>query len=175
MTRTIKTLAAALVTALLLGTSLAAAQSVKVGYVNLGRIEKEAAIARRSSETLKQEFEPRNQQVQELQKRIEAARQRFDQERDKLGPADAQARGREISDMMRQSDQMVMRLAEEFEQRKGELGARLIEETRQAIQTVAEAGKFDLILQEAAFARSGVDVTNQVLKEMERRAGAAAR
>jgi len=152
-------------------TATAAAQSVKVGVINFARIEREAPAAVRGAAALKQEFEPRNQQISELQKKIKAAQQRFEREKDKLGAAEAQSRGREITDMMRQSDQMVARVAEEFEQRKSELAGKLVDETRAAIKVVAEAGKFDLVLQDAVYAKPAIDITPLVLKEMQKRSG----
>lgn len=154
---------------LLLGAAGAAAQSLKIGYVSLARIEKESALSLRGMETLRQQFEPRRQEIQELQKRILAERERFEREQGQLPPADAQARGREIGDMMRQSDQRVARFQEELEQRRRELRTAFILEVRAAIKIVGDAGKFDLILQEAIFARPAIDVTDQVMKEMEKR------
>ena len=89
----------------------------------------------------------------------------------RLEAAEAQSRGREITDMMRQSDQMVARVAEEFEQRKSELAGKLVDETRAAIKVVAEAGKFDLVLQDAVYAKPAIDITPLVLKEMQKRSG----
>ncbi len=159
--------------ALMLATTVAVAQDTKIGFVNLVRIEKESATAQRATETLKEEFESRNQQVNELQKRIADAQGRLEKERDQLSPTDVQARSRELSDMMRQSDQMVVRLSEDFERRKRELGVRIFEETQVAIKAVADAGKFDLILQEVVYARPETDVTDLVLKEMAKRGGTA--
>lgn len=144
----------------------AAAQTLKIGYVNMVRIEQESPTTARSVETLKREFEPRREQIQELQKRIVATREQFEREQDKLPPADAQARGREIGDMMRQSDQMVLRFQEELEQRRRELRAAFIQEVRAAIKIVGDAEKFDVILQEAVFARPAIDITDQVIKAM---------
>ncbi len=144
----------------------AAAQSLKIGYVNMARIEQESASTARSVELLKQEFEPRREQIQELQKRIVAAREQFGGEQNKLPPADAQARGREIGDMMRQSDQLVLRFQQDLEQRRRELRAAFVQEVRAAIKTVGDAGQFDVILQEAVFARPAIDITEQVMKAM---------
>jgi outer membrane protein len=144
----------------------AEAQGLKIGYVNMARIEKESATAARSIETLKQEFEPRREQIQELQKRIATAREQYEREQDQLQPADAQARRREIGDMMRQSDQTVLRFQQELAQRGQELRLVFIQEVRAAIKAVGDAGKFDMILQEAAFAHPAIDVTEQVMKAM---------
>lgn len=150
----------------------AAAQSVKIGVVNLVRIEKESASARRANDALLAEFEPRNRQIEEFQKRIAAAHNRLKTEGDKMPPSERDALVRDVSGMMRQSDQMLRALTEELDLRRRELGVRIVEEARAAIKTVAEAGKFDLILQEAAFARPSVDITDDVLKEMAKRSAA---
>lgn len=164
---------AALMVALLAPAASTCAQDLKIGYINALRIEKESESARRANETLKQEFESRDQQVKETQKRIAEAQERFEKERDGLSAAEVQARTRELAEMMRQSDQMVMRLSGEFEQRKNELGARMFEDIHAAIKAVADAGQFDLVVQEAAYAGASIDITDQVLKEMTRRAGSA--
>lgn len=160
-----------LMVALTLFVAGAAAQSVKVGVVNLSRIEKESVSARRANDALVAEFEPRNRQIEEFQGKIAAARNRLKQEGEKLSAVERQAREREVSSMMRQSDQMLRALTEELELRRRELVVKVIEEARAAIKAVAEAGKFDLVLQEAVFARPSVDITDQVLKEMAKRGG----
>ena len=149
----------------------AAAQSVKVGYVNLARIEKESAASQAAQAALKQEFEPRHLQLLEFQKRINAAREQFKKDRERLSAAEAQEKGRELTDMMRQSDQTAAQFSEEFELRRNALRAQFIAEVRAAITSVAEAGKYDMVLQEAIFAGPGIDMTEQVLKEMAKRGG----
>jgi outer membrane protein len=161
-----------LMATLTLAAAEAAAQTAKIGVVNIARIEKESAVARSANDALIAEFEPRNRQIEEFQKKIMAAQGRFKEEEAKLSAAERQERAREIAGMMRQSDQMLRGLTEELELKRRELGVKIVQETREAIKTVAEAGKFDLILQEAAFARPAIDITDQVLKEMARRSGA---
>ena len=157
--------------AFMLATAGAAAQSVKVGVVNLARIESQSAAAKRAHEALIAEFEPRNRQIEEFQKKITAAQTRLQKEGEKMPPAERQALGREVTGMMRKSDQMLGALKDEYELRRRELTVRLIDDTQAAIKAVAEAGKFDLILQEAAYARPSIDITDQVLKEMAKRGG----
>jgi outer membrane protein len=156
--------------ALVFGAAGAAAQSVKVGVVSLVRIERESAGARRIPETLKAEFESRNRQIQEFQKKIAAAQNRLQKEGETMSPSEREAMRREIAGMMRKSDQTLQALTEEYEMRRRELVVKVLEEARASIKAVAEAGKFDLILAEAAFARPAVDITDQVLKEMAKRA-----
>ena len=164
-----KLFAAFLVSVLALGAAEAAAQSTKVAVVNLARIQNESVSGKRVKEVLVAEFEPRNRKIEEFQKRVTALQNRLKKEGERMSPSEREALGREVSGMMQKSDQMLRALTDEYEVRRRELVVKVIDEARAAIKSVAEAGKYDLILQEAAFARPSVDITDQVLKEMAKR------
>ena len=155
----------------LLVAGTAAAQTGKIGVINMIRIEKESPIAIRAEEILKQEFESRRLQVDDQTKRAEAARDRLKKEHARLSPTDARAREREAAEMLRKAEQGRLRFVEELEARKRELRVKFFEEVNASIKAVAEAGGFDLIVHKAAFARPTVDVTPMVLKEMAKRTG----
>lgn len=163
--------AALVVVTMILAAAGAAAQGVKVGYVNPLRIEKESAPAQRAIASLNEEFEPRNQQIQALQREITAGRERLGSEGPTMPPAERQALERELAAMMRKSDQMVLAAKEDYDLRRREVGIRLLDEFNAAIKSIAEKGKYDLIVQDAMFARAGIDITDQVLKEIARRSG----
>ncbi len=160
-----------LVCVLMLATALAAAQEVKIGYVNTGRLESESPQAKRALAAMKQEFEPRERQIVELQKGIKADQDRFDKGKATIPAAELKTLGTSIANRMRESDQLVYAMQADIEQRRKERAAKLFEEASAVIKSIAEQGKYDLIVHEAAFARTTVDITNQVLKEMARRAG----
>ena len=150
-----------------------AAQETRIGYIDTRRIEKESALSVRALEAMKKEFTPREQQIIEFQKQITADKERFDKERDKLPQAELQSRANALTGMMRKSDQMTLALSEDIERRRREILGKLSSEARAAVKAVAEAGKFDLVLEQATYIRPGMDITDQVLKEMAKRSGAA--
>ena len=156
---------------LVLAAAGAAAQSPKVGFVNTARIEAESVQAKRALEEIRKEFEPREKQILELQRQIQADRDRFDKGKGTMPAAELQALGNSIASRMRDSDQMVFGMQAEIEQRKRERGAKLIEEATAVITAIAKQGNYDLVVHEAAFARPDLDITDQVLKELARRAG----
>ena len=156
---------------LMLGTALAAAQGTRIGYVNPFRLESDAPQSVAANEALKKEFAPREQEIVNFQKQIAAEQQRFEKEQMTLSETDRQARRNTIQNMMRKSDQLVYSLQEDLERRRTERIAKIQQEAAAAIRAVAEAGKFDLILYQATYARPGLDITDQVLKEMAKRAG----
>jgi outer membrane protein len=148
-----------------------AAQETRIGYIDTRRIEKESALSVRALEAMKKEFTPREQQIIEFQKQITADKERFDKERDKLPQAELQSRANALTGMMRKSDQMTLALSEDIERRRREILGKLSSEARAAVKAVAEAGKFDLVLEQATYIRPGIDITDQVLKEMAKRSG----
>jgi len=157
--------------ALALVATAAAAQETRIAFVNGARLETEGVPFVRAMEALKREFAPREQQIIALQKQISAEKERFEKERATLPAAEQQNRRNAIANMMRKSDQMAYAMAEDLERRRVEGAAKLFAEVNAVIKAVAEAGKYDLILQQASYARPGIDITEQVLKELAKRAG----
>lgn len=157
--------------ALMLAAACAGAQSLKVGFVSTARIESESVPAVRALEAMKKEFEPRERQVVELQKQIKADQERFEKGKATMPAAELSALGASIARRMRESDQLVYGLTADIEQRKREAAAKLSEEANAVILSIAEQGKYDLIVHDAVFARPAIDITDRVLKELARRAG----
>jgi outer membrane protein len=156
---------------MLLATGAAAQDRPKIGYVNSLRLQNESAPALRVAESLKKEFAAREKQIMDLQKQIAVAREQFDKERNSLPPAEQKTKGGAIAAMMQRSDQLALSLSEDIEQRKSEELAKIVNEAKLVVKAIAEAGKFDLILEQVIYGSPGIDITNQVLKELAKRAG----
>ena len=167
----IRILAAVAMGMMLIAADFAAAQGMKIGFVSVARLQRESVQAQRANEAMKKEFEPRERQIVELQQQIKADQERFDKGRTTMSPAEVKTLGASLASRMRESDSLVYSLTSDIEQRRKERMARLFEDANAAIKMIAESEKFDLIVHEAAFARSAVDLTDRVLKEMARRAG----
>ena len=150
--------------------SAAQESEVRIAYVDTRRIEIESIPFQRALDAMKKEFAPREQQLLELQKQINADRERFEKEREKLPADQLQKRANSLQNAMRKSDQMTMALSEDIERRRRDLLGKLFNEATAAVKAVAEAGKFDLVLQQATYVRPTVDSTDQVLKELAKRA-----
>ena len=114
---------------------------------------------------------PRDQQIKDLQKQISAAQAQLEKERITMPPADRQVKEQAIQAMMRKSDRMAFSYAEDFELRKNAERAKLVAQVNIVVKAIAEAGKFDLILQHATYNSRRIDITDQVIKEMARRPG----
>ena len=151
----------------------AGASAVKIGYVNVARIESESTIAKQHSEMLKKEFAPREQQLAEMQKQGNALQADLEKNAATMAPADRQAKEKRFAAMSQQYQQMQRSMVEEVEARKRETFAGFLSEVNAIIKGIAEAGKFDLILQQAVYNSPQADITEQVLKEIAKRTAAS--
>lgn len=148
------------------------AQDVKVGVVNLERLEVESVQGKKLLSTLKQEFAPREQQILEFQAQIKEARDRFEQEQGTLSQTERAERWKSIADMMKKSDRMVYAMQEDAKLRRSQITGDFLRERNAAIEAVIKAEKFDLVVHKAIFASERADITERVLAEMAKRAGA---
>ena len=147
------------------------AQSPKIGFVNAARIEKESVLAVQIIEELKKEFGPREQQLIALQKQGIDLQTQLEKEGAKMQPSERQAREKTLAAVGQQFEQLRRSVAEDLEVAKREKLTRLLEQANAVVRAIAEAGKYDLIVQEAVYNNAQVDITDQVLKEIAKRAG----
>jgi len=85
-----------------------------------------------------------------------------------LSEAERSKKQKDLANLSRdlQHDQRAFR--EDLNQRKNEEFASVQERARKAIMEIAEKEKFDLILENVVYASPKVDVTDRVLKSLER-------
>ena len=150
-----------------------AAQGLKIGYVNGLRLEKESALTAPEIEQMKKEFASREQQLQELQKQGLDLQGELEKEALTMTPADKQAKEKRLAALAQQFEQLKRSAAEDLEVRRNEARARFLADTGAIIKAIAEAGNYDLVLEQAVYSSSQIDITNQVLKEMAKRAASA--
>jgi len=151
-----------------------AAQSFKIGYVNGFRLEKESALTAPEIEQMKKEFAARERQLQDLQKQGLELQSELEKEALTTTLADRQVKEKRLAALAQQFEKLQRSVGEDLEVRKNEARARFVAETSAIIKAIAEAGKYDLILEQAVYSSSQLDITDQVLKEMAKRAASAA-
>ena len=154
-----------LIFSLLLACGVQAAD-LKVGFVDAERVNRESAPADEASKRLEKEFQPRVTEIQRREGQIKSAQAQF--EKDALTMSENDRRSRE-QEMSRQIVDL-QRLQREFQEdlnlrRNQELGA-LLERANKIIRQIADAEKYDLILQEAVYRSPRIDITDRVLKAL---------
>lgn len=142
----------------------AAAQEIKVGYVNSERILRDSAPARAATQKLEAEFAKRDRELQELGGRLKAQAERFEKDAPVLAEADRNRRQRELAEMDRDLQRRQREFREDLNQRRNEELQGLLERTQRLVRQIAEQEKYDLIVQDAVFFSPRVDITDKVLR-----------
>lgn len=142
------------------------AQELKIGFVSTERIFRDAAPAKAATAKLEQEFSKRDKDLQELAARVKSAAEKLDKEGPVLSEAERNRRQRELTEMDRDFQRRQREFREDLNQRRNEELAVVLEKANKVIKQIAEAEKYDLVLQEAVYFSPRIDITDKVLKAL---------
>jgi outer membrane protein len=149
---------------LLLGMGMAQAADFKVGVVDTERVLRESVPAMRAEKKIEKEFSGRDQEIKKLMKQAKELQALLEKESGALSDADHRNKERELTAMNVNLQRMQREFREDLNLRKNEELAIVLEQANKAIQSIAEAEKYDLILQEAVYRNPKIDITDKVIK-----------
>ncbi len=164
MTSIIKTLVGS---ALLLGAmAVAQAQELKVGFVNLDRVLRDAAPAKAAQAKLETEFSRREKELGDAEIRLKSASDKFEKDAPTLAESERARRQRDLVEQDRELQRKRREFQEDLNQRKNEELSSVLERANRVVKQIFDQEKFDLIVQEAVFASARVDITDKVIKSL---------
>lgn len=162
--------------ALLLGTMAVAApaqaQEFKAGFVNTDRIFREATTAKAAQAKLEQEFSRREKELVDLGSTLKTATEKFEREAPTMAESQRTTRQRQLVDQDRDFQRKRREFQEDLSARKNEELSQVLERANKVVKQVAEAEKYDVILQEAVYINPKHDITDKVIKALNAAAGA---
>jgi outer membrane protein len=150
---------------LLSGPALEAAE-LKIGFIDAERINRESAPAEVASKRLEKEFAPRAQELQRREAQIKTLQAQLEKEAMTMGESDRRVKEQELSRMTLDFQRMQRSYSEDLNLRRNQELQTLFERANRVIKQIAEAEKFDLIVQEAVYRSPRLDITERVLKAL---------
>lgn len=142
------------------------AQEMKIGVVSTERIFREAAPYKAAQVKIEQEFSKREKGLQDLASRLKAMADKLDKDAAVLSDSDRAKRQRELSEVDKDFQRTQREFKEDLNQRRNEEMANVIDRTNKVIKQIAEAEKYDIVLQEAVYISPRIDITDKVLKAL---------
>ena len=146
--------------------TLAAAQEFKVGIVNLDRIFREANSAKTAQAKLEQEFNKREKDINDSGATLKTAADKFEREAPTMAESQRVNRQKQLADQERDFQRKRREFQEDLTTRKNEELQQVIERANRVVKSLAEAEKYDLIVQEAVYVNPKHDITDKVLKSL---------
>jgi outer membrane protein len=157
-------LAAAVLAAAFAGPALA--QS-KIGVVQIERIVRDSAPALRAQKKLEAEFSKREQELAKLGDQLKRLQDELERDGVTMAEATRRNKERDFNDLNRDFQRKQREYREDVNQRKNEELSQVIDQANRIIRQIAADEKYDVILQEAAYANPRIDITDKVIKSLE--------
>lgn len=154
-------------------TTTVQAQEYKIGVVNAVRILEQSPQARKTTALIENEFSPRNKQLVEEQKSLQAMEERLGKDAAIMSENERRNLERDIINKRRELKRDEDEFREDLTFRRNEELAKIQTEIINGIQIVARDNNFDLVMSEGViFASAKVDMTDMVIKYLSDQASA---
>ena len=144
--------------------STAFAQDSKVGYINTQRITTESAIAKAAQVKLEQEFSRRGKELGDLQASLKTFSEKFERDTPTMTESQRGSRQKEFAELNRDFQRKQREYQEDLNGRRNEELQQVLEKATKAVRVVADAEKYDLVIQEVVYSNTKHDITEKVLK-----------
>lgn len=144
----------------------ATANELKVGFVNTQRIFRDAPAAVKAAKKLESEFSKRDQDLQRIAKQLQGMQEKLEKDSVTMSESERRSKEREFGELSRDFQRKQREFREDLNLRQNEENAAVIEKANKAIKQIAEAEKYDLIVQDVVYINPKLDITEKVIKAL---------
>jgi len=145
---------------------VALAQS-KIGVVQIERIVRDSGPALRAQKKLEAEFAKREAELSKIADQLKRMQDELEKDGVTMSEAARRTKERDFSELTRDFQRKQREYREDVNQRRNEELSQVIEQANRIIRQIAEAEKYDIIFQEAAYANPRIDITDKVIKALD--------
>jgi len=140
---------------------------VKIGFVNVEQILKDAPQTAESGKKLEKEFSGRQQELERMVKQIKDHETSLEKDSLTMSETDRRNKERDLSNVKIEFQRKQREMREDVNLRKNEELGALQERINKAVTAVAEAEGYDLVVYSGvAYSSKKVDITDKVLKNL---------
>lgn len=143
------------------------AQEYRIGFVNTDRIFREANMAKSAQSKLETEFSKRERELVAQGETLRLATEKFEKDAPTLSETQRTTRQRILVEQDRDFQRKRREFQEDLNNRKNEELQGVLERANRIVKQVAEAEKYDVILQEAVYFNPKHDITERVIKALD--------
>lgn len=138
----------------------------KIGFVNTERLIREAPLSVAAQKKLEREFAARDQELQKMAKQARDLQAQLDRDGVTMSDSDRKAKERDLGNLNRDLQRQGREFREDLNLRRNEELGQIQERARKAIQEIARAEKYDMIVEQAVYVDPKSDITDRVMKAL---------
>jgi len=161
-----KQLAFSLVLASAFASTLTLAADTKIGFVNTEKLLREAPLSVTAQKKLEREFAARDQELQKMAKQARDLQSQLDKDGVTMSDSERKNKERDLGNLNRELQRQGREFREDLNLRRNEELGQIQERARKAIQDIARAEKYDLIVEQAVYFDPKIDITDRVMKSL---------
>jgi outer membrane protein len=150
---------------LVAGAMAADENGIRVGVVNVPRLIEASPQGELLRKRIEKEFKQRDQDLKKMDEQVRTLQETLNNDK-ALSDADRKAKTLEFDELSRKLQRGKREFTEDLNERQNREMTAIYDSANRAIKRVAEAEKYDLILQDAAYVNPRVDLTDKVIKAM---------
>lgn len=158
-----KTLVAALCLSMMMGSAIA---DTKVGIVIPQKILATSQPAKDAQAELQKIFKPRQTELDRLVRDFKAKAAKYEKDKAILSQAENAKQRKELGDAEVNIQRKQRSLMEESNQKRNELLQKILSEAQKIVADLAKKGGYDLIVQDAIWFNNKIDLTDQVIAQL---------
>lgn len=144
--------------------SSVSAQEFKIGFINTDRIFRDANSAKAAQAKLEQEFMRREKELNDQGNQLKTVADKLEKDAPTLSEAQRNTRQKQVADQDRDFQRKRREFQEDLNVRKNEELQQVLERANKVVKQVAEAEKYDVVVQEVVYINPKHDITDKVLK-----------
>jgi outer membrane protein len=156
-------LAAAIAVAVVASGAVNAQGNLKIGVINVSRLLEQSPQSEAVTKKLQDEFGPRQRDITALEQKLRTQQETFTRDAPVMGEDERLNLERQIRDAQRELERTKNVYLEDLNLRRNEEVGKLQREVLQKVQEYARAQQYDLVVADAIFASTAVDITDAVL------------
>ena len=141
---------------------------MKIGFVNTERVFRDSQLAVRAQKKLEKEFQGKEAELQKMVKQARDLQTALEKDALTMSATDRTKKQKDLANLSRDIQHLQREFREDLNLRKNEEFGSVQERARKAIVEIAEKEKFDLVLENVVYASPKVDITERVLKLLDR-------
>ena len=159
----------AFVAALFLGAvfcGAASAADIKLGYINMLKVEKESLAGKQALKTLQQMLSDKQTKLAERRKEIEKMQKELDKQSSLISADERQRREDKLQKEYKDYQRYGSDSQDELSKKKEELASKMFDEVTKVIKTYGKEEGYTLILDRSVvlYAPEAVDITDKIIK-----------
>lgn len=148
--------------------TVAQAQEVKIGVVNVPQLLEQAPQARVAMEALDEEFKPRQREIVARQNEFQELSEKVQRDLAVMGETERRNAEKDLRDLQREVTRLQNEFREDLNLRRNEELGTLQRSLLKEVQDYAQGAGYDLVVGDGVlYASSAVNITENVLRAME--------